>query len=61
MRLRGRLRLERWDPHTGRIGHQEADLDANISSVLLELPPVSSVFLVGENLADGNTTTVIER
>ncbi|HNQ88689.1 MAG TPA: glycosyl hydrolase [Verrucomicrobiota bacterium] len=44
--LRGRLRLERWDPHTGRIAPQPSELEDNASRLILDLPPVSSVFLV---------------
>jgi hypothetical protein len=47
--LRGRLRLERWDPHTGRIAPQPAELEGNVSRVILDLPPVSSLFLVAED------------
>ena len=55
--LRGRLRLERWDPHTGRIALQPADLDGNASRVTLELPPVSSVFYVGEEMPKPDSRT----
>jgi len=47
VRLRGSLRLERWNPHTGEIGPQPAEPDGHVSRLTLELPPVSSVFLVG--------------
>jgi hypothetical protein len=57
VRLRGRLRLERWDPHTGRIAPQPAELEENVSRVMLELSPVSSVFLVGEELAEASPRT----
>jgi hypothetical protein len=57
MRLRGRQRLERWDPHTGRIAPQPAELEGNATRVMLELPPVSSVFYVGEDPANASSRT----
>lgn len=48
VRLRGHLRLERWDPHAGQITRQPATLDGGATTVKLDLAPVSSVFLVGE-------------
>jgi hypothetical protein len=44
--LRGRLRLERWDPHTGQVTPQPAEQEGEVSRLILELPPVSSVFIV---------------
>jgi hypothetical protein len=50
VRLRGRLRLERWDPHTGKIAPQPTEPDGPTARLTLELPPVSSVFFVGEEM-----------
>jgi hypothetical protein len=51
VRLRGKLRLDRWDPHTGAIGPQESthlsDAGRDVTRTRLTLPPVRSVFLVG--------------
>ncbi|MCX8109453.1 MAG: glycosyl hydrolase, partial [Verrucomicrobiae bacterium] len=53
IRLRGRMSLERWDPHRGCILPQPVELNGNVTIVQLELSPLSSVFLVGkENEAD---------
>ena len=48
VRLRGAWRLERWDPHTGRILPQPAQVQGGATALLLELPPVTSVFIVGQ-------------
>ena len=51
IRLRGKHRLERWDPHTGRISACDAEAIAGngveVTRVRLTLAPVRSVFLVG--------------
>jgi len=51
IRLRGKHRLEYWDPHTGRISACEAttivDSGSKVTRVRLQLAPVHSVFLVG--------------
>lgn len=50
VRLKGKHRLERWDPHTGKI--KAADCSETVINgkpackVRLSLPPVHSVFLV---------------
>jgi len=50
VRLRGRLQLERWDPHTGKIAAVESapltEHDQPITRVPLSLAPVQSMFLV---------------
>jgi len=51
--LRGNLKIEKWDPHTGETlkpATQIAltDEDQNLTRVQLKLPPVHSVFLVGK-------------
>jgi hypothetical protein len=46
IRLRGKGRLERWDPHTGRITTQPAEVEGDSTRLLLDLPPVSSTFIV---------------
>jgi hypothetical protein len=46
VRLRGQLALERWDPHTGKIEPQPAEIRDGATRVTLELGPVKSVFLV---------------
>ncbi len=50
VRLRGRLILELWDPHTGRIAPVESahagGTTGPVTRVRLNLPPVRSVFLV---------------
>ena len=51
VRLRGKHRLESWDPHTGKIqpAEQSAAMDYGqpVTRVRLVLPPVKSVFFVG--------------
>ncbi len=47
--LRGQLRLERWDPHTGTIQPQPAEIGDGTTRIALELAPVRSVFLVSKN------------
>ncbi len=47
IRLRGNLRLERWNPHTGSITALESSSAGGVTAVPLELGPVSSVFFVG--------------
>ncbi len=47
VRLRGRLRLQRWDPHTGTIEPQPSQIEGETTRVPLALGPVSSVFFVG--------------
>ena len=51
IRLRGKQRLECWDPHTGRISACESEVIADscheVTRVRLQLAPVHSVFLVG--------------
>lgn len=44
--LRGVHRLERWDPHTGRIEPCQAATSEGHTTVHLQLAPVNSVFLV---------------
>jgi len=44
--LRGEHRLERWDPHTGRIEACAATPDAGRTRLPLHLDPVSSIFFV---------------
>ena len=50
VQLRGRMRLEQWDPHTGRISGSESvpftEQGREITQVRLRLAPVKSVFLV---------------
>jgi len=46
VRLRGRRRLERWDPHTGKITPQRAQIEGDATKVQVELAPVTSVFFV---------------
>lgn len=50
IRLRGKQRLESWDPHTGQIRACEAttlvDRGGEVTRVRLQLAPVHSVFLV---------------
>jgi hypothetical protein len=46
--LRGKQRLERWDPHTGGITTQLTEVEGNSTRLLLELPSVTSVFVVGQ-------------
>jgi len=51
VRLRGKHVLERWDPHTGTIESQPAEIardgNAEVTRVRLALGPVRSVFLIG--------------
>jgi hypothetical protein len=51
IRLRGKQRLECWDPHTGRISACESETIAGsggeVTRVRLQLAPVHSVFLIG--------------
>ncbi len=51
MRLRGRLELEAWDPHTGNVQPaqytHEIEGDCTVTSVRLALPPVRSLFFLG--------------
>jgi hypothetical protein len=51
IRLRGRRKLESWDPHTGQRGECEtetlSDNGCEVTRVRLRLAPVHSVFLVG--------------
>ncbi len=55
VRLRGRLELQAWDPHTGEIRpadythHHHANTD--VTRVRLTLPPVRSLFLLGSPAA----------
>lgn len=44
--LRGEMRLERWDPHTGQISPQNAEAANGVTRLQLDLAPVASVFLV---------------
>jgi len=57
IRLRGKQRLECWDPHTGRISACEseaiADSGCEVTRVRLRLAPVCSVFLVGATARNG--------
>jgi len=52
--LRGELRLEQWDPHTGKVSAIDCDYRKNSSSgspvtvVKLKLKPCNSLFLVGK-------------
>jgi hypothetical protein len=50
MRLRGKLKLEQWDPHTGEVGACEteaiSDHGCEVTRVRLNLAPVRSVFFV---------------
>lgn len=59
VRLRGRMQLERWDPHTGTISTPEfthaTDHDQPITRVKLSLAPVRSCFLIGTKPAAGAT------
>ena len=52
--LRGKLRLERWDPHTGDIGPwpstQLMEADTDVTRTKLTLPPVRSLFLIAAPL-----------
>jgi hypothetical protein len=52
MRIRGRHRLECWDPHTGGIGPCEETVipgtDGEVTRVRVKLAPVRSVFFVEE-------------
>ena len=58
VRLRGKLALETWDPHTGEIGPADAALlpdGGDVTRVRLRLEPVRSVFLVeAAKQADGH-------
>lgn len=51
VQLRGRLRLEYWDPHTGNIQDIEASVATDngkaVTRFRLTLPPVRSIFVVG--------------
>ncbi len=53
--LRGRLRLEEWDPHTGEVRRRPADFSsgqasgAGVTKVKLDLMPYRSCFWVGKN------------
>ncbi|HUT89044.1 MAG TPA: glycosyl hydrolase [Thermoguttaceae bacterium] len=50
VRLRGKLRLERWDPHTGDIrpwpSTHLVEAGTDVTRAKLTLPPVASLFLV---------------
>jgi hypothetical protein len=52
VRLRGRLELEAWDPHTGEVRPadytHERENDCDVTRVKLTLPAVRSVFLLGK-------------
>ena len=52
VRLRGQLRLERWDPHTGKIAPVEGVTstahDQPVTRISLSLAPVQSAFLVSQ-------------
>lgn len=52
VRLRGKLKLEWWDPHTGEIGTCESETissgGVDVTRVRLKVEPVRSVFLVGD-------------
>jgi hypothetical protein len=54
VRLRGRMQLEWWDPHTGKISSAEytpaTDHGQAVTRVKLTLPPVRSCFLVGQGV-----------
>jgi hypothetical protein len=54
--LRGKHRLECWDPHTGQISACESEAIArngcDVTRVRLSLAPVDSVFLVGASAGD---------
>ncbi|MHC4640167.1 MAG: glycosyl hydrolase, partial [Planctomycetota bacterium] len=51
-RLRGRMKLEAWNPHTGEIIQPEYALEVeagcDVSRVKLSLPPLKSVFILGK-------------
>ena len=57
IRLRGKHRLECWDPHTGRISACESEAipgtAGEVTRVRLTLAPVRSVFLVGAPASAG--------
>jgi hypothetical protein len=52
VRLRGKIKPEAWDPHTGRISvpeySQTVEDDQPVTKVRLTLSPVHSVFIVGK-------------
>jgi hypothetical protein len=52
VRLRGKIKPEAWDPHTGRISvpeySQTVEGDRPVTKVRLTLSPVHSVFIIGE-------------
>jgi hypothetical protein len=52
VRLRGKIKPEAWDPHTGRISapdySQTVEGDRPVTKVRLALSPVHSVFIIGE-------------
>ena len=52
VRLRGKIRPEAWDPHTGRISvpehSQTVEDDQPATKVRLTLSPVHSIFIIGE-------------
>jgi hypothetical protein len=46
--LRGKHRLERWDPQSGTITVQPTQVEGETTRLLLALPPVTSVFVVSQ-------------
>ena len=52
VRLRGRMQLEQWNPHTGSISKLVGSAGEHSTQVALKLAPVSSVFFVGSRRSD---------
>jgi hypothetical protein len=52
-RLRGRMELEAWDPHTGKMVpaefSHETEAGCGVTRVRLTVPPVKSVFVLGKD------------
>jgi hypothetical protein len=50
----GRMDLEAWDPHTGKIVpaefSHEAEAGCDVTKVRLTLPPTKSVFILGKGI-----------
>lgn len=51
VKLRGRLSLERWDPHTGETGPCDSTTSGEATGFRLKLDPVRSVFILGRRAA----------
>lgn len=53
-KLRGRMELEAWDPHTGQIvpaeSTPEVEAGCDVTKVRLTVPPTKSIFILGKDI-----------